>query len=299
MSLDSDLSDALTRRLNLQISLSSLPVVEEWMDTRMGRWLESVPLPPEISGPPAQFLVTVGSDLSWVRWGAGSHPSGYIPKLADYLTKAGISVEEVERINVLGGALEPETVGSWIEVRSGEIHTGWHLLDREALGEVIDLLGDEAAELSAKISATGLLHCTRIARQVDGSPGYEFDLELTGVSEEDALAAASEVLAALGSPLDFPRGDFVNRDLAPVRVVATLGGSRPGGAGVRFGSSSDQVAALCSGLGVTYAPELDAVKRSLQSAGVIGAWVWVGDDGLSVDVDFHPGTHRGEPRSPN
>src|SRR5690606_27922432 len=48
VSLDSELSDALTRRLNLQISLSQLPVVEEWMDAELGRWLDSVPLPPEL-----------------------------------------------------------------------------------------------------------------------------------------------------------------------------------------------------------------------------------------------------------
>lgn len=299
MSLDSDLSDSLTRRLNLQISLSQLPIVEEWMDAELGRWLESVPLPPELGGVPAQILVSVASDLSRVRWSAGGSPAGTIPKLADYLGEKKIGPAETALINRFGEALEPEMVGSWIEVRDGAVHTGWHMLDREEVPEVLGLLGEEGAALGALESA-GLLHCTRISRQIGARPGWQLDFELTGAPEEDALGAAAAALAALGAPMPLPAGEFVNRDLAQTRIVMVLGeGAAPGLAGVRYGASSDQVAALCHALGLGYADELDAVRRSLSSAGVLGATVWKSSEGLAVDVELQPGTQRGEPSSPN
>lgn len=300
VSIDSDLSEALTRRLNLQISVSQLPVVEEWMDARLGRWLESVPLPPELAGPPARFLVAVASDLSRLRWSASGHPSGFIPKLAAYLSAEKVSAEEIEIINQLGEALEPDTIGSWIEVRGGAVHTGWQMLDRESAPEVLALLGDRAADLAEAVTAAGILRCTRIARQVGEGAGWQLDLELTGAPEEDALAAASAALEVLGCELSLPAGDYVDRDLAQTRVVVVLGeGAAPGSAGVRFGASPDQVAALCHAVGAEYVEELDAVRRALSSAGVVGAVVWKGADAVAVDVELVPGTQRGEPTSPN
>lgn len=300
MSIDSDLTDALTQRLSLQVSVSKLPVVEEWMDTKLGRWLDSVPLPPELRGPPVQFLVTVATDLSRVRWSAAADPGGVIPKLADYLSQCKVSDAEIERINEIGGRLEPELVGSWIEVREGQLVTGWQMLDREVSAEVFDLIGD--ADLARRAAAAGLASCTRLAREVDdpAGGGYQIDLELTGAPEEGALAVAAGALEKLGVSVELPAGDFVNRDLAQTRLVAVIGGVAPGEVGVRFGSSSDQVAELCSAVGVTYAPELDAVRRSLQSAGIQGAVLWIRDGAaVAVDVELVPGTQRGAPASPN
>ena len=48
MSLEHALNRALSIRLNLQITLSGLPIVEEWMDIHLDRWLEHIPSPPEM-----------------------------------------------------------------------------------------------------------------------------------------------------------------------------------------------------------------------------------------------------------
>ena len=47
-SLDFALQRALSVRLNLQISLSQLAIVEEWMDIHLDRWLEHLPMPPDM-----------------------------------------------------------------------------------------------------------------------------------------------------------------------------------------------------------------------------------------------------------
>src|SRR5215470_13190104 len=53
-SLDLALQRALSVRLNLQISLSQLAIVEEWMDIHLDRWLEHLPMPPDM--PDAQAV---------------------------------------------------------------------------------------------------------------------------------------------------------------------------------------------------------------------------------------------------
>ncbi len=247
----------------------------------------------------------MGTDITRLRWSAAGSPMGFIPKLSDYLTRAKVSDDELERINLVGGALEPEIIGSWIEIRDGEVRRGWQLLDREDATEVLALLGNEVGEVTKVIADLGLSRCTRIAREI--GRGYRLDFELTGAPAEDALKESSSVLKQFGCGLSLPAGDFVNRDVAQTTVVVVVGDSRIEAAGVRFGAASDQAASLASAVGATYSTELDKIRRALSSEGVIGACVWggVGETGEAtdslplIDVDFVPGTQRGEPRTAN
>jgi hypothetical protein len=66
-----ELADSLAVRINMQIAISSLPVVEEWMDTTLSRWLESVPTPIDMPADGALRLeVGLASDASRMRWSA-------------------------------------------------------------------------------------------------------------------------------------------------------------------------------------------------------------------------------------
>src|SRR5690606_8347488 len=147
--LNADLSEALAIRLQLQISLSILPVVEEWMDVDMNRWLESVPMPPEMAGQgQASFLVSVASDRSRVRWSAHGHPAGFVPKMAEYLSKCGVSSGDVDVINRVGEELRPERVGTWVGAAAGEMETGWHFLDERPMALLAGLLDSGGAGVS-------------------------------------------------------------------------------------------------------------------------------------------------------
>src|SRR5690606_23903413 len=94
--LDSILGRALSVRLNMQISLSSVAIVEEWMDTYLDRLLESVPLPPEMPhGYIAHFTVALASDLSEMSWRAYGDPAGFIPKMSKYFQDCKISPQDM------------------------------------------------------------------------------------------------------------------------------------------------------------------------------------------------------------
>src|ERR1700761_8040876 len=66
-SLESALQKALSVRLNLQISLSQLPGIEEWMDIHLDRWLEHIPTPPDMPDmSTVSYGAMLGSDLGRV-----------------------------------------------------------------------------------------------------------------------------------------------------------------------------------------------------------------------------------------
>ncbi|HEY5937596.1 MAG TPA: hypothetical protein VIU61_23275, partial [Kofleriaceae bacterium] len=114
-SLDQALQRALSVRLNLQISLSQLAIVEEWMDIHLDRWLEHNPMPPDMpNGEGVNYLAMLGSDLRRVWWGAWGHPRGFVPKMADYFKLCNIAKSDAQVLDAAGEQLEPKLVGSWI-----------------------------------------------------------------------------------------------------------------------------------------------------------------------------------------
>src|SRR5580704_9862264 len=91
--LESALQRALSVRLNLQISLSQLTIIDEWMDIHLDRWLEHIPTPADMpdGAEPPQYLAMLGSDLRRVWWGAWGDPRGFVPRMADYFKLCNIA----------------------------------------------------------------------------------------------------------------------------------------------------------------------------------------------------------------
>ena len=99
--LESALQRALAIRLNLQISLSSLPFVEERMDIHLDRWLEHNPTT-------AQFSAMLGSDLRRMWWGAWSDPGEFVPRMADYFKLCNIAGSDAAILDQAGEMLRSE-----------------------------------------------------------------------------------------------------------------------------------------------------------------------------------------------
>ncbi|HYU15462.1 MAG TPA: hypothetical protein VEL05_05305 [Candidatus Acidoferrum sp.] len=258
------LSAALAGRLALQMSVSSLPVVEEWMDLPLSRWLDSVPLPPEMpdgEGPP--LVVALGSDAAMVRWSAAGAPGGLVPKLVDYLRKAGALPGDFRQVDAIGQELEPAVVGSWIEARPGAVETGWMVADRMELARIGELLGE-----GAWLDDLGGGLCVRAGRSVGAGAGAVTDVvvELAGTERSAKLAAAAAVFARCGLALgDTPAarlggegGMWLGARARGGRVVsARLLLERPGAGAARE---------ACRALGLDLAPAIAMVERSIGAA---------------------------------
>src|SRR5678816_156173 len=149
--LENALQKALSVRLNLQISLSQLPIVEEWMDIHLDRWLEHNPTPPDMpDGEGISYLVMLGSDLRRIWWGAWGDPRGFVPKMADYFKLCNIAKSDAAVLDQIGERLEPKLVGSWIGVWGGKVTTGWHFWDPHPWSKVELMFGTHEAKYQLK-----------------------------------------------------------------------------------------------------------------------------------------------------
>ena len=146
-SLDLALQRALSVRLNLQISLSQLAIVEEWMDIHLDRWLEHLPMPPDMPNAQAvSYLAMLGSDLQRMWWGAWGDPRGFVPRMADYFKLCNIARSDAALLDQIGEQLEPKLVGSWIGVCGGKVITGWHFWDPQDWPKIESMFGTHEAK---------------------------------------------------------------------------------------------------------------------------------------------------------
>jgi hypothetical protein len=244
-SLDLALQRALSIRLNLQISLSQLPIVEEWMDIHLDRWLEHNPMPPDMpDGEGVSYLAMIGSDLRRIWWGAWGDPRGFVPKMADYFKLCNIARSDAALLDQIGEQLEPKLVGSWIGVWGGKVTTGWHFWNSQPWPKVEAMFGTHEAKYQVK-KLVDDLHIERIERftQAIGDNAYsEIELAMPGATVDEQVAALSQSFTHLTSaPLEPALVDRLRAIPAPQFALA-----------VRIrGGHVTRVGALAPGIAIT------------------------------------------------
>jgi hypothetical protein len=204
--LETALQKALSVRLNLQISLSQLPIIEEWMDIHLDRWLEHIPTPtdmPDAEG--VSYLAMLGSDLRRLWWGSWGDPRGFVPKLADYFKLCNIAKSDAALLDQIGEQLEPRLVGSWIGVWGGKVATGWHFWDVQPWPKIEAMFGTHEAKYLVKkwVEDHGVARIERFTQSIGDSPFSELELAVPGETAEAQVTALSDAFAQLtGAPLE-------------------------------------------------------------------------------------------------
>jgi hypothetical protein len=204
-SLDLALQRALSVRLNLQIALSQLPIVEEWMDIHLDRWLEHLPMPPDLpDGGTVNYLAMLASDVRRLWWGAWGDPRGFVPKMADYFKLCNIAKSDAALLDQIGEALEPKLVGSWIGVWGGKVTTGWHFLDPHAWSTVEAMFGTHEAKYKLKkyVEDHQLARIERFSQSIGDAAFSEIELAVPGATVDAQVSALDLAFAQFtGAPL--------------------------------------------------------------------------------------------------
>jgi len=240
-SLETALQRALSVRLNLQISLSQLPIIEEWMDIHLDRWLEHNPTPPDMpDGEGISYLVMLGSDLRRVWWGTWGDPRGFVPRIADYFKLCNIAKSDAHLLDQIGEQLEPKLVGSWIGVWGGKVTTGWHFLDPQPWPKVEAMFGTHEAKYQLKkwVDDHHIERIERFTQSIGDSPYSEIELALPGETVDEQVAAMSKGFETFtGAPLDAAivqrlRGAAIADFALAIRIrggkIVRVGGLAPG-----------------------------------------------------------------------
>ncbi|HEY4057310.1 MAG TPA: hypothetical protein VGM39_11915 [Kofleriaceae bacterium] len=291
--LEAALQRALAVRLNLQIGLSSLPFVEEWMDIHLDRWLEHNPTPPEMPmGTEVSYLSMLGSDLRRVWWGAWGDPGGFVPKMADYFKLCNIAKSDAQVLDGIGEALEPTLVGSWIGVWGGKVTTGWHVWDQHAWSEVEKLFGTHEAKFKLKKLVEDLKvdHIDRFTQSIGDSPFSEVELPMPGATVDEQVTALNNAFTHLtGAPLLPALVTRLRAFTAPQFSVAVR---IRGGAIARVGAlipgiGMADIADLCLDAQVGVDPKLHKVVGAL-GQGISRVEYGRAGDKAGVDVYIEP-----------
>ena len=204
--LDLALQRALSVRLNLQISLSQLAIVEEWMDIHLDRWLEHLPMPPDMpNGQAVSYLAMLGSDVRRVWWGAWGDPRGFVPKMADYFKLCNIARSDAGLLDQIGEQLEPRLVGSWIGVWGGKVTTGWHFWDPHPWSKVELMFGTHEAKYQLKkwVDDHRIERIERFSQSIGDAAYSEIELAVPGATIDEQVDALSSAFAQFtGAPLE-------------------------------------------------------------------------------------------------
>ncbi len=289
-SLEQALQRALSVRINLQISLSQLAIVEEWMDIHMDRWLEHNPTPPDMpNGEGISYLAMLGSDLKRIWWGAWGDPRGFVPKMADYFKLCNIAKSDAAVLDQIGEHLEPKLVGSWIGVWGGKVTTGWHFWDPHPWAKVEPMFGTHDAKFKLKkwVEDHGVERIERFTQSIGDNAYSEIELAMPGETSEAQVAALSNAFAHFtGAPLERPLEDRLRSVTVPQFALAVR---MRGGQVTRLGAIAPGLALpdiehVCSDARVPADPKLGKLIGAL-GEGI--ARIEYGRAGDRAGVDIH------------
>jgi hypothetical protein len=292
--LENALQQALSVRLHLQISLSQLPIIEEWMDIHLDRWLEHNPTPPDMpDGEGVSYLAMLGSDLRRMWWGAWGDPRGFVPRMADYFKLCNIAKSDAQLLDGIGEALEPKLVGSWIGVWGGKVTTGWHFWDPQPWPKVEAMFGTHEAKYKLKkfVEVNQLERIERFSQSIGDSPFSEIELAMPGDSVDAQVATLSQAFVDFtGAPLDPAivermRGAGVPQFGLAVRIrggqIVRIGALAPG-------MALDSIVALCADGNVSVDPGLSKLVGQL-GEGITRVEYGRAGERAGVDVYLEPG----------
>lgn len=293
--LDSVLSRALSIRLNLQISLSSLPFVEEWMDVHLNRWMESVPLPPEMPmGHTASFSVLLASDLSRMAWRAHGHPTGFIPKMTKYFESCRMTNQDVVLLDHMGNTLEPRLVGSWVSVIGEQIETGWQFSDAHPFATIEPLFADHdaKAKLLSWLEHVRIDKFQRFSQSISDHAFSELEFRIPGVSVDDQLSSAQIAFQMLlGQELPKPVVQSMNEALSPEFSIGVRihDGQITKLALISPGLGNDVIAELCKASDLTFHKKMHKLQGALGNDGTdqVEYYTLLSDGQWTTSVDLH------------
>jgi hypothetical protein len=292
--LENALQKALSVRLNLQISLSQLPIIEEWMDIHLDRWLEHNPTPPDMpDGEGVSYLAMLGSDLRRVWWGTWGDPRGFVPRMADYFKLCNIAKSDAQLLDAVGEQLEPKLVGSWIGVWGGKVTTGWHFWDPQPWPKVEAMFGTHEAKFKIKkfVEDNKLERIERFTQSIGDSSYSEIELAVPGETVDDQVAKLSHAFQ-----------DFTGAELAPNIIARFRQAAVPqfglairirGGQIVRVGGLApgiafDAIVPLCADAKVAVDDKLEKLVGAL-GGGISRVEYGRAGERAGVDVYLEPG----------
>jgi len=203
-----------------------------------------------------QFRLFLSADFTQISWYIGGVQAEFIQGLVDFFWNVGAPETEIDRLNDLGGLMNPEMVGSWIDMsEKGGMDGGWFFPVDVPIDYALEGCdsGDSLNVVKAWAKKNNIEKSYHIKRDMGAAPPRQTELKFKVPSNLDVDAQCSFVLAAIkefGFP-DPPKEMWstITRDKKKglrISVITTTEGFAR--VGVIFPQpSAETVSKLCTG----------------------------------------------------
>jgi hypothetical protein len=161
-------------------------------------WLDGLPQ----GTPDLQLHLAASANVERVTLSAVGPTATLLGRTARFLAEAGVSEHELRRFATACEALQPEVLGSWVEVGPAGIDGGWVLPGPWPLASVRDLLpeGESTDQLWAWASAHEVEQCLVLKRAAGEQALYvELVLPLPPGSVRSQFVCAADAADRLGA----------------------------------------------------------------------------------------------------
>lgn len=161
-------------------------------------WLDGLPQ----GASDLQLHLAASADGERVTLSAVGPTSTLLGRTARYLAEAGVNEHELQRFATACEALQPDVLGSWVEVGPAGIDGGWILPGPWPLASFRDLLpeGESTEQLCTWAETHKLEGCLLLKRAVGDQAAYtEVVLPMPAGTVRRQLACVSEAADMLGA----------------------------------------------------------------------------------------------------
>jgi len=169
-------------------------------------WTESIPLASDLlEGMHVDFQVAASADLQKLTWRSAGPQNVFIQKMVDFFWNVGAPESEIDRLNEIGGTINPVRIGSWIDMSGkGGMDGGWFFPVDTQLK--IALEAADAGEPTKKVAEwaeqNNIVQCQSVGRDMGAAPPRQTELrfQLPGTDFTNQLRIAMDAFFAFSFP---------------------------------------------------------------------------------------------------
>jgi len=168
----------------------------------LGIWTDSIPATPEN----IQVCLVMNTDMSQLSWRVHGPQSVLIQEMVDFFWNVGAPEQEIDRLNEVGGLINPLTIGSWIDMSTkGGMDGGWLFPVTVSIADALKAC-DEGSPLKKLTSWTqnnNIKECVTVGRDMGASPPRQTEIRfnIKGDSFDARLNMAASAYSDFGFPV--------------------------------------------------------------------------------------------------
>jgi len=152
-----------------------------------------------------EFQVAAAADLQKLTWRSSGPQNVFIQKMVDFFWNVGAPESEIDRLNEIGGAINPQKIGSWIDMSGkGGMDGGWYFPVDTQVKVALEAAdpGDPTKKVAEWAEQNNITMCYSVGRDMGAAPPRQTELrfKLPGNDFTNQLRIAMDAFFAFGFP---------------------------------------------------------------------------------------------------